>query len=384
MRIGIDARILAHPKCGISSYVYNLVKNYLTLRPSYDIFLFSDNQFYPDNEPLFVSPHLHKVIFASSKKEKKKWAQKFLPHKLKEYNIDIYHATWNEAVPAKRRCPCVLTIHDLAPWILGGHFKNKRKELRYKLRHFLSAHRADIIITVSYKSREDISRICWVNKNKIKVVYLGVDEDFKQKVDENIQDSILERYNLKDKHYFIDTLGIDHPRRNSRFVLEGFYEFLKKNNKDYYLVYTGNFYKESKEYVNLIKRISELNLKERVVITGWIPTQDLIVLLSNAVISIIPSLYEGFCLPLLESFACGVPVIASNRGSIPEVAGGSAVLLEPYDVRGLVESMSRIVRDEICRSDLVGRARKRVADFSWKETAEETLSVYESLMGKKY
>jgi len=378
MRIGIDARILAYPKCGISTYVYNLVRNLLKINKDLKIFLFSDSEF--DIQYDFSFLPIQKVVFATRKKEKKKWAQRFLPYKLKEYKIDVYHATWNNSVPFLRSCPCVLTIHDLAPWVLGGHFKNKRKEIRYKLRQFFCAQWADVIITVSYRSKQDIIKLCKVKENKVKVIYLGLDEEFKSRVDEKISKEVLNKYNLLNKRYLINPVGIDHPRRNSLLVLRGFHEFLKISNQDFYLVYTGNFYKDGKEYKNLIEKIRMRGLENRVIVTGWVPTQDLKVLLSYATISVIPSLYEGFGLPILESFACRVPVIATKRGAIPEVAQDAAVLIEPTDYKNLASQIRMLIEDEGRRKYYVTKGRERLGLFDWRKAAEETLKIYKQLL----
>ncbi|MCD6539957.1 MAG: glycosyltransferase family 4 protein [Candidatus Omnitrophica bacterium] len=381
MKIGIDARILAHPKCGISTYISNLVTNLLTLDSDLKIFLFSDSEFHSSHEKISSLDRVTKVIFASSKKEKKHWAQKFLPQKLREYQIDIYHATWNNAVPFFRRCPCILTIHDLAPWILGSHFKNKRKEIRYKLRQFFCAHWADFIITDSKASEKDIVRLCKVKENKIDVIYLGVNEEFVEDVDESIKEQALLSYNLLGKNYIIDPLGIDHPRRNAIFVLEGFFEILRRG-FDFYLVYTGNFYREGIQFQSLLRRIKELDIQNRVVITGWVPTDVLKVLLRNAYVSVIPSLYEGFGLPILESFASGVPVIATNRGSIPEVVGDAGILVDAYNFRDLADRVEEIIRKDGLRKELIEKGKERVKLFSWKSTAINTLNVYKRILSK--
>ena len=381
MKIGFDARILSSPKCGISTYLYNLVKNLLQLRKDLEIFLFSDKEFRSEHKKILNFPQVKKIIFASSKKEKKKWAQKFLPKKLKEYKIDIYHAVWNNAVPFFRNCPCVLTIHDLAPWILGDHFKNKWKEIKYKLQHFFCAHWADVVITDSYNSKKDIVKLCRLKEDKVKVVYLGLDEDFeKEELDKDLEKQILKIYNLEKRCYLIDPAGIDHPRRNPRLVVEGFYRLLKRKNYDFYLLFTGNFYKENKVYKYLVKRIKDLGIEKRIIITGWVPTKHLKVLLSNALISIIPSLYEGFGLPILESFFCEVPVITTNRGSIPEIADDAAILIDPYDYESLSKEIEKLIEDNGLREELIKKGKKRLVNFDWRKTAFQILGIYDNLL----
>jgi alpha-1,3-rhamnosyl/mannosyltransferase len=220
----------------------------------------------------------------------------------------------------------VVTIHDLAPWILPGHFKNWRKALRYKWQHFISAQRADMVITDSDASRNDIIRLCRISPKKIRTIYLGYESHV---YDSASVAEILAHYGLTGGTYIIDPIGIDHPRRNPLLAVYGFYDWVKKTNADFKLVFTGNFNENSPEYVKFREEIRRLDLEKKIVVTGWIPDKTLGVLLKNAAVSIIPSLYEGFCLPLLESFCAGVPVIATNRGSIPEIAGGAAALVHP-------------------------------------------------------
>ena len=195
MKIALDARILASPKCGISSYVEHIVTDIISLDKTLEIILFSDSEFHPCHGLITNLPRVKKVIFGSGKKEKKHWI-KFLPGQLKAYQADIYHATWNTTVPLKKVCPCLLTVHDLAPWVLGGHFKNKRKEWRYKLRHFLSAHKADFITTVSLNSKNDIVKLCGIKENKIKVIPLGIDAGFLEPIAAVTVESVLARYAL--------------------------------------------------------------------------------------------------------------------------------------------------------------------------------------------
>jgi alpha-1,3-rhamnosyl/mannosyltransferase len=105
-------------------------------------------------------------------------------------------------------------------------------------------------------------------------------------------------------------------------------------------------------------------------------------LMRNACLSVIPSFYEGFCLPLLESFAAGVPVIATDRGSIPEIAGGAAALINPYEFDALAMAIDRMLNDKPYRDGFLAKAGKRLAEFSWERTAALTFGVYEEVLNK--
>ncbi len=380
MNIGLDARILSNPRCGIGNYVAELTKELVLNNNSLRFFLFLDNQIHNCYRGLLNVPHVEFVSFGSLERETKRWVQALLPGQLKKHKIDVYHATWNNAVPFLRPCPCVLTIHDLAPWILGGHFRNKRKEFKYKLQHFLAARSAEIVLTDSNSSRADIIRLLRLKPSKVKTVYLGYRLLFEPSFPQSIIKQVLVKFNLSGKKYIIDPIGIDHPRRNPVFVIRGFRDFLQKSGKDYYLIFTGNYFKDSAQYIVLKKEISSLKLDNRVIITGWIPDEQLWILLSYAELSVIPSLYEGFCLPLLESFACGTAVIATDCGSIPEIAADAAKIIDHRDFNNLTQSLEQLIRDEAYRTYLIAQGMKRLEFFSWQKTAAQTLDVYKQLL----
>ena len=376
MRIAIDARILAHPRCGISVYVSNLVKNLLEIEKDLKIFLFSDAKILEEYKDYFASSRVKEIIFAGSKKEKKRWITRFLPEKLKELKIDLYHSTWNMGLPFFKKCLCVLTIHDLAPWIVR-EFKNKRKEIKYKFRQFVSAHLADRIIAVSYKSKEDIVRICKVKEEKIKVIYLGLDEEFKKApINKDFEEKVLEKYKLKNRNYIVDPIGINHKRKNPLFALDVFREFLKISGYDFYLVFTGIFEKEAIYYKRLIEAIRKNKLQEKVIIIGYLSTPEFKTLLSNAQLCLIPSLYEGFCLPILEAFFSGIPVVSSKVGAIPEVVDKAGCLMDSFNQKEFAVVVKKITDDKNLREELVKKGKERLEFFDWKFTVQKTLEVY--------
>jgi alpha-1,3-rhamnosyl/mannosyltransferase len=127
-----------------------------------------------------------------------------------------------------------------------------------------------------------------------------------------------------------------------------------------------------------LRELLDENL-HNLVFTDIVQEDHLPILLRGATISLYPSLYEGFGLPVLESMACGVPVITSNRGALPEVTGGAAVLVDPEDVDNMADAISALLDDEGQRSRLKDMGKKRSAEFSWRKTATETLALYREL-----
>jgi len=124
--------------------------------------------------------------------------------------------------------------------------------------------------------------------------------------------------------------------------------------------------------------VERWGLKDRVSFIGWVPEEDKPTLYSEAALFVFPSLYEGFGLPPLEAMSCGTAVITSNRGSLPEVVGDGAMLVDPHDVDGLAHAMSALLRNEVEREELAAKGLERARVFSWKKTVTQTMEVYSS------
>jgi glycosyltransferase involved in cell wall biosynthesis len=248
------------------------------------------------------------------------------------------------------------------------------------LRNYRWTQVAQSVITVSENSRKDIVRLCRVPPEKVRVTHLGIDEEFLAVTPVSETQSVLAKFKVDGKRYVVNIGGFNQPRRNPEFILRGFARYLKETNDDCYLVVTGSILKFAGFYDRVCALIRELGLEERVITTGWVTTPELKVLIENAQVSVITSLYEGFCLPLTESFACGVAVIANDRGSIPEIAAGAAVLVDPFDPAGLALELGLLLKDKKARETWAARGRRRAADFSWERTAAGTWEAYRSVM----
>jgi len=136
--------------------------------------------------------------------------------------------------------------------------------------------------------------------------------------------------------------------------------------------------KKNKRYPESYNLVDKLNLKDDVIFTGYIGSEDLPQLYNACDLFVFPSLYEGFGFPPLEAMACGSPVVCSNASSLPEVVGDAAVLVEPMDIDSLAESMYKVLNDQRLRGELVDKGLERAKLFSWKKAAQKTLSIYQS------
>lgn len=302
----------------------------------------------------------------------KYWTQSRLPFDLYKYRPDVLFMPIQQ-IPYLRpgSMKTVAVVHDLAVHYYPEYFTYKD----WLLLHVFSAHavrEADEIIAVSKTTADDIEKFYGRTKN-VHVVHHGVDSGrFRLPSEEERSDSrdrLKKKYpNLK-KPYIL-YVGQIQPRKNLIKLIDAF-ERVKKGNSELQLVIAG-----AHGWLNkpIEKRVNGSSVKESILLTGRVDEELLPALYWHAESFVLPSLYEGFGMPILEAFGCGCPVVTSNVSSMPEVAGKAAVLVEPESVdsiaRGISEAMSR--KDELKQLGL-----ERVKEFSWDKTAKGILDVIE-------
>ena len=184
-------------------------------------------------------------------------------------------------------------------------------------------------------------------------------------------DELDKKYGVKGKYIlFVGTLQ---PRKNIKRLIEA---FSKLKDKDVDLVVVG---KKGWMYDEIINSPSEFGVGNRVKFLDSVEDEDLSTFYKNAIFFILPSLYEGFGLPVLEAMEYGCPVITSNVSSLPEAGGDAVLYVNPEDVKDITEKMQKLLQDDSLRKELVAKGREQVKKFSWKKTAEQTIKVLEGL-----
>jgi glycosyltransferase involved in cell wall biosynthesis len=228
------------------------------------------------------------------------------------------------------------------------------------------------VLADSEATRHDLIEIYGTPDSKIHVLYSGVHDTFYPVEDKERLQAVRDRYEIG-THPYIFSVGTVQPRKNYDRLVEAFHQL---NEPDVKLVIAGGkgWLDES-----LYRRIADLDLQKRVVFLGFTPDEDLPALYSAARLFAFPSLYEGFGLPPLEAMACGVPVVASNRSSLPEVIGNAGLLVNPYDVEELAHALSRGLHDDTLRNSLINRGQLRVQSFTWRLAARKLLAHYSEL-----
>jgi len=228
------------------------------------------------------------------------------------------------------------------------------------------------VIAVSAATRDDLVRFYGAAPDRIAVVHHGLDHDrFRPIEDPGALEETRRRYGI-DSPYLLH-VGTIHPRKNLTVILRALAD-LRARGLDVCLALAGGLGWRAEEVI--------ARGGEGVRWLGYVAEGDLPALMSGARALVMPSLYEGFGMPVLEAMACGIPVVCSRASSLPEVAGDAALLVDPQDDQAWACTLSRVLRDEDLRASLVSRGLKRAARFTWERCAQETLAVLERAGGR--
>ena len=373
MRIAIDARgINLYNGTGIGTYTENVLKNLINIDTTNNYHVFWSGNNYES-----IKKENCKIVM-TSKKHQRFFEDHYFPVNISTENIDIYHMPQNGiGFSEEISCKKIVTIHDLIPYVMPETV-GKGYLLKFLKEMPLIIGGSDGIITVSEFSKRDILKFFPIDENKIFVTPLAADKKYTP-IDKNYcRDFLKNVYNLTDP--FILYLGGFSERKNVASALTAFSKVYKDLNKKYNLVIVGG-YKDSSQ--RLVKLVNELKIESRVIFTGFVPEEHLPIFYNCCDTFIYPSFYEGFGLPPLEAMNCGTPVIASNLTSIPEVVGDGGILINPYDISEISLAIGNLLSSEKLREELSYKALRRAKEFSWQNTAQSTLKVYESIYNRE-
>ncbi|MDA1316669.1 MAG: glycosyltransferase family 1 protein [bacterium] len=361
MIIGIDGNEAnVEHKVGVSVYTQSMLEHFAKVsstNTSFKVFLRS----MPLPTMPKETPHYSYEVIKGSRM----WSQVFLPWRLyKKKDIDVF---FSPAHYSPRYCPVplVVTIHDLSYYYYPDEFL--KKDL-YKLTNWTAASigKAREIIAVSKTTKKDIQKYFDVDEEHLHVIYNGFE---KHTLPKNGID-VLKEYDLIKQKYLM-YVGTLQPRKNIPTLVEAFAAF-HKTNKDFKLVIVG---KHGWLFDNLFESVKKYNVEDAVIFTGFIPDEKVAQLYSNAFCFVLPSLYEGFGIPILEAMSYRCPVISSHASSLPEIGADACLYFDPKDSNDLQEKISMLYENKSTYSTLIKAGEDRVKNFSWEQSAKDTLDV---------
>jgi glycosyltransferase involved in cell wall biosynthesis len=285
--------------------------------------------------------------------------------------VELFHATEHHLMPL-RGAPTVLTVHDLTFRHLPQHHKPlNRWYLRLTIPLF--CRRATHIISVSEHTRRDLIDAYGVPSDKVTVVYEAADQLFRPQPPDTAE-AVKAKYGLPERYLLY--VGTVEPRKNLPRLADAF-AVLRSDGLTDGLVIAGRL---GWLYHGFLEQLERSPVCRHVTLTGYVPGGDLPALYAGAQALVFPSLYEGFGLPVLEAMACGTPVACSDRSSMPEIAGGAALLFDPTRTEAIVGAVRGLLGDGALQADLRRRGLLRAQEFSWERAAAETAAVYSAAL----
>lgn len=293
------------------------------------------------------------------------YEQFILPNLARKLNVEILHSLGYVA-PLHLSCRSIVTIPDVN-YITMGHTLPLLRRWMLSLVSRRSAKNADHIITISEFSKSEIGRLLGIDSSKITVTHLGPRVNLKE-ANPNEWFQLGERYKITKP--YIAAFGGGALHKNIRKLIEA-YDAIR-DEIEHCLVLIGHLPSD----VRLAVEEMGKELKNRIIATGYVPEDHIMPLLRNSDLYILPSLYEGFGLPVLEAQQAGVPVVCSRVGSIPEIAGQGALYFDPTSTKNISDVIKRALKNDGVRLELIRKGSANLEKYSWEKTARETLQVY--------
>ena len=362
MRIAVNTRLLLKEKLeGIGWFTFETLKRITCNHPEHEFIFIFDR---PYNEefifsknvtPLIIGPPArHPILFYL-------WFDFSIPKILKKYNADIFLSP-DGYLSQRTKIPQIAVMHDInfvhrpddLPWLVAKYYN-------YFFPRF--AKIAKRIATVSYYSKEDLSRSFKIDYDKIDVVYDGINKVFTPLSIDEIEKT--RKKHTEGEPYFL-FVGALHPRKNVSGLLKAFDGFKYETSNNIKLVIVGG---EMHKTGDIFETWENMRYKNDVVFTGRVSTDDLHDIMGSALALTFVPFFEGFGIPVVEAMSAGIPVICSNTTSLPEVGGNAVLYTDPLIISQITDAMIRIASDEELRKILIAKGYIQKNKFNWDETA---------------
>jgi glycosyltransferase involved in cell wall biosynthesis len=359
MIIGLEATRANHRhKTGTEWYAWHIIQEFKKLNTPHKFVLYYNQEL----ESALIESADNFIFRRLKWPFKKLWTNLRLGWELVIKPVDIFFAT--NAVPFFHRGRMAYTVHDL------GFMRNPKLyhplALQYhRLAHYFGVHQAQKILVPSEATKKDLLYYFPQAKDKVKVIYLGFDDQQFKVLPENEKEEIKQKFDLP-KNYIL-YIGRLETKKNIQNLLRAY----KLSNKKLHLVLAGSAGRHGIQEINEL--LSDPELKSSISVLGYVSQKDYVRLMGAASAFVFPSRFEGFGIPLLEAMACGVPIICSDLPVLHEVAGECAVYFDPNNINDIAKAINRLAEDSILQGQLINTGLARVKKFSWTKCARESL-----------
>lgn len=365
-RIGIDAHAIGERLTGNETYITNLLQCLLSVDTGDEYVLFFTRpeaaahwkELYPQVGNVLVRPEqpLLRIPLV-------------MPRLARRHALDMLHVQY--AGPPFISVPVVTTVHDISYEHFPQYFTRK-EVLQFRATIPLTARRAARVLTVSEYSKRDIVETYGIEDERVVVTYNGVSPAFRPLPPGETGAVTLKRYGIEEQYLL--AVGNLQPRKNLVRLFEA-YTRLRDSMPDirHKLVVVG---KKAWKFSPILDSVRRSRWNDDIILTDYVPDEDLPVLYACAQALVYPSVFEGFGLPPVEAMACGTPVIVSDRSALPEITGEAGMKVDPFDVDGIASAMATIIREPGLAERLREAGLRQAGKFTWEECAQRTLAVY--------
>lgn len=384
MRIGIDACTWGNRR-GYGRFTRALVSAMVRGYPEHQFTLVLDEATashgeFPEGALLQVVPTSEEQIRAASADGARRVADLWrLGRAVAKADYDaFFFPTRYSYYPMTCRTPTVVAFHDATaerhPKLI---FPTFRSRLFWRIKSRLALRQADRLVTVSRDARQQIAETFGYPADKISVISEGPDPIFRELADPALLADTRDRLGLPAELPLILYVGGISPHKN----LDGLFRSLAQTPGPWHAVLVGDYENDSFWgcYEELRELAEELQLSDRITFTGYLPDAELVCLYNISTLFILPSFSEGFGLPVVEAMACGVPVAASSRNSIPEVLGDAGILFDPTNIREMTDAVTRMLADKALRDEFRVRGREQSQLYTWERGAQQMMEVLEDV-----
>ncbi|MGZ8225175.1 MAG: glycosyltransferase family 4 protein [Methylococcaceae bacterium] len=379
MKVALNATALLSPLTGIGQYTYQLAKGLQTV-PGLELDLFYGSSWSKElrDRPVHhisTIKSLLKRFMPNAYSINRFLQQNRFTHGLGSNRAELYHEP--NFLAFKFNGPSVITVHDLS-WIRFPLTHPVERVRAMNMYFEPGLNRAAFILTDSEFVKRELMDVFGVKPERIKPVLLGVEPLFYPRTVVDTR-SVLNRYNLVHGRYLL-AVGTLEPRKNLQVALRAYMQLPQQIRKEFPLVLVGmNGWRTSALELQIAPLVQAGDVRQ----IGYLPREELAMVTAGALTLIYPSIYEGFGLPPLEAMACGVPVIASEVSSLPEVVGDTGLLINPHDDQAVAQAIQRLVDDHDFRRQLAQKALARSAEFTWDKCTKQTIDVYRQVLGRQ-
>jgi glycosyltransferase involved in cell wall biosynthesis len=367
MRIGLDVRLTYYTRGGIARYIRRLAHDLPALASGHAF-----TYLYRRGHAETFSPLARRVDCWTPAHH---WLESVaLSVEARPHRLDLLHSP--DFIPplwGYRRS--VITVHDLT-FLRRPEFLTDDSRRYYNGQIHTAVKLADAIAADSHATKADLVELLSVTPEKITVIHLGLDEAFHVLPEETVTPT-LARLGLSPGYLLF--VGTFEPRKNVPGLFAGYFRLRKRLPDAPPLVLVG---RRGWLFDATASLMRDLGLEQHVRFFEELPAADLPALYNGAGLFVLPSHYEGFGFPVLEAMGCGAPVVVSDRASLPEVGGDAALTVDPDDPDALAEALRQVLTDSALREAMRAKGLERVKQFTWQKTVQETLALYEQVLGE--